>query len=183
MTNRQAFKLILLDRDGVINRDSTNYIKSVDEFILIPESLLAIARLTASGYTIGVATNQSGVSRGYYTEEELVAIHNKMLQMVRSVGGQIEAIEYCTHLPTDNCSCRKPQPGMLNALAQRFDCSLHNVPFVGDRLSDVQAALAVGAKPIMVLSSMTDLIELQAYPHVPVYNSLAEYVDKLLLQS
>lgn len=173
-------RLILLDRDGVINRDSLHYIKSVDEFILIPGSVEAIARLTVAGYKIGVATNQSGVLRGLYTETELRAIHDKMIQSVQSAGGEIDAIEYCIHLPEEGCFCRKPQPGMLNALAKRFNCSLKEVPFIGDRVSDIQAAFAAGASPVMVLSSMTDLIGLKAYPQVPVYNSLAEYVDQLL---
>ncbi len=176
-------KLILLDRDGVINRDSLDYIKSVDEFILIPESIEAIARLTHAGYKIGVATNQSGVSRGLYTEDQLGAIHQKLLDSVQSSGGVIDRIEYCIHLPSELCSCRKPQPGMLHALAHYFNTSLEGVPFVGDRVSDIQAALTVGALPIMVLSSMTDRIGLKSYPNVPVYHSLADYVDQLLKKS
>jgi D-glycero-D-manno-heptose 1,7-bisphosphate phosphatase len=175
-------RLIILDRDGLINQDSYDYIKSVDEFILIPGSVEAIARLTAAGYTIGLATNQSGVSRGLYTETDLAAIHQQLVQEVKRAGGQIDAIEYCIHLPEDSCLCRKPGTGMLSALAKRFHCSLKHVPFVGDRISDIQAALAAGADPVMVLSPMTDLIRLKAYPEVPVYHSLAEYVDHLLLK-
>lgn len=174
--------LILLDRDGIINQDSLDYIKRVDEFILIPGSIQAIARLTAAGYKIGVATNQSGVSRGLYTETELQAIHQKMIKEVEYAGGRIDAIEYCIHLPEEGCLCRKPQPGMLNALAQRFNCSLNNVPFIGDRVSDIRAALAAGASPVMVLSSMTDRHGLKSYPEVPVFASLAEYVNQLLAQ-
>lgn len=173
---------IILDRDGVINLDSYNYIKSVDEFIFIPGSVEAIVALSAAGYTIGVATNQSGVSRGLYTEEILADIHKKLLDTVHAAGGKIDAIEYCLHLPIERCSCRKPQPGMLLALAKRFNCSLTDVPFVGDRVSDIQAALAAGAKPIMILSPMTDRIGLEAYRKVPVYNSLLEYVSDLLGQ-
>lgn len=176
-------KLIILDRDGVINSDSLDYIKSVDEFILIPESVDAIVRLTRAGYKIGVATNQSGVSRQLYTEAELGAIHRKLIQVVQSAGGEIDRIEYCIHLPSEHCSCRKPQPGMLLALARYFNTSLDAVPFVGDRVSDIQAALAAGASPVMVLSAMTDRMGLQAYPDVPVYHSLAEYVDQLLKNS
>ncbi|BCA96176.1 D,D-heptose 1,7-bisphosphate phosphatase [Legionella antarctica] len=176
-------RLILLDRDGVVNQDSLQYIKNVDEFILIPESVEAIVRLNRAGYKIGIATNQSGVSRGLYTEKELNAIHEKMVQAVQKSGGHIDAIEYCIHLPEEGCLCRKPQPGMLYALAKRLNCSLKHTPFVGDRVSDIQAALAVGANPIMVLSTMTDRSILKAYPEVPVFHSLAEYVDKLLLQS
>ncbi|KTD16686.1 D-glycero-beta-D-manno-heptose 1,7-bisphosphate 7-phosphatase [Legionella jordanis] len=176
-------KIILLDRDGVINRDSIHYIKSVDEFIFLPGSIEAIVRLNRAGYRIGVATNQSGVSRGLYNEQGLAAIHNKLLSDVREAGGEIEAIEYCTHLPEAGCCCRKPQPGMLKALATRLNCSsLDNVPFVGDRVSDIQAAFAAGATPMIVLSQMTDRIGLQDYPSVPVFNSLSECVDYLLAE-
>lgn len=173
-------RLILLDRDGIINKDSLGYIKSVDEFILIPGSVEAIARLTASGYKIAIATNQSGVSRGLYTEAVLAEIHQKLINSVQAAGGTIDAIEYCIHLPSEHCYCRKPNPGMLLTLAKQFNCSLKNVPFIGDRISDIQAALAVGASPVMVLSSMTDLVGLKAYPDIPVFDSLAEYVDQLL---
>lgn len=171
---------IILDRDGVINQDSLHYIKSVEEFIPITSSIEAIAALTAAGYKIGVATNQSGVSRGFYTEAVLKDIHDKMLRIVRAAGGDIAAVEYCIHLPAEHCSCRKPAPGMLYALAKKLHCTLKDVPFVGDRVSDIQAALAVGATPVMVLSSMTDMSFLKAYPDVPVYNSLFDYVNVLL---
>lgn len=173
-------KVILLDRDGVINYDSENYIKSEDEFIVIPESINAITRLTKAGYKIGVATNQSGVSRGLYSEEDLLAIHQKMIANVQKAGGSIDAVEYCIHLPEQNCYCRKPKPGMLFALAKKFQCSLMNIPFVGDRISDIQAAERVGAKPVIILSTMTDTFNLHLYPHVPVYNSLADFVDNFL---
>ncbi len=173
-------KLILLDRDGVINQDSLHYIKTVDEFIPIPGSLEAIARLTQAGYLIGVATNQSGVARGYYSEEELQAIHHKMQELVKAVGGEINQIEYCKHMPDLGCACRKPQPGMLLELTKRFDCSMTNVCFVGDRVSDIQAAEAAGVKPILVLSPMTDRVGLQDYLHVPVFNSLSHFVDHFL---
>lgn len=173
---------IILDRDGIINQDSLHYIKSVNEFIPIPESLKAIARLTQAGYVIGVATNQSGVSRGYYSEDELRAIHDKMMAVVREAGGDIAAIEYCMHLPDSGCSCRKPQPGMLLNLACRFHSTPDNALFIGDRVSDIQAAEAAGATPIMVLSPMTDRQLLLQYPHVPVYPSLAAFVDEFLAQ-
>ncbi len=173
-------KLIILDRDGIINQDSMHYIKSPDEFILIPSSIQAIARLTAAGYKIAVVTNQSGISRGLYTEQTLAAIHAKMRAEVEAAGGHIDVIEFCPHMPDSGCPCRKPQPGMLHAVAKYFDCSLINVPFVGDRVSDIQAAEAVGARPVMVLSMMTDKVALQAYPHVPVYDSLAAFVDDFL---
>jgi len=173
-------KVILLDRDGVINYDSLEYIKNEEEFIIIPDSVDAIARLTEAGYRIGVATNQSGVSRGLYSEEALLAIHQKMLRSINKAGGQIDAIEYCIHLPEQNCSCRKPKPGMLHALAKKLDCSLKDVPFVGDRVSDIQVAQTVGALPVIILSSMTDRLNLEQYSDVPVYSSLAAFVDDFL---
>jgi D-glycero-D-manno-heptose 1,7-bisphosphate phosphatase len=172
--------VIILDRDGVINEDSLQYIKSPDEFLPLPGSIDAIARLTAAGYRLAVATNQSGVARGYYDEAQLAAIHNKMLELVHAAGGDIEMIAYCPHMPEVGCVCRKPNPGLLQRIAKHFNCSLTNVPFVGDRLSDIEAAQAAGAMPIMVLSSMTDRLGLAAYPHVPVFLSLAEFVDDVL---
>ncbi len=173
-------KLIILDRDGIINQDSLHYIKSPDEFIVFPSSMHAIARLTTAGYRVAVATNQSGIARGYYDDVILAAIHEKMLAGVHEAGGHIDAVMYCPHMPDAGCPCRKPRPGLLYMIAERFNCSLINVPFVGDRVSDIQAAEAAGAKPIMVLSSMTCHVDLKDYPNVPVYGSLADYVDELL---
>jgi D-glycero-D-manno-heptose 1,7-bisphosphate phosphatase len=173
-------QFIILDRDGVINHDSLNYIKTPEEFIPIPESLEAIAKLTAAGYSIGVATNQSGVGRNLYTEATLKAIHEKLMRSVVAQGGRIDALEYCIHRPEENCPCRKPKPGMLIALAKRLGCRLNEIAFVGDRVSDVQAALAVGATPIMILSSMTDRNQLKNYPEVAVYPSLIDYVTQIL---
>lgn len=173
-------KILLLDRDGVINQDSLHYIKSPDEFIPIPDSIEAIARLTKAGFRLGVATNQSGVSRGLYTEEILAAIHQKMFNLVEAAGGRIDFVEYCIHMPEAGCFCRKPNPGMLLSLAMRFNCSLKEVDFVGDRLSDIQAAQAAGARPAIILSPMTDRAGLIHYPQVPAYKSLAHYVDTIL---
>ncbi len=172
--------LIILDRDGVINQDSLQYIKSPDEFVLLPGSVDAIARLTKAGYLIAVATNQSGIARGYYDAAQLAAIHNKMQGLVNAAGGRIDKIEYCPHMPDSGCLSRKPNPGLLKRIAEFYGCSLNNVPFVGDRVSDIQAAEAAGAIPVMVLSSMTDRVALAAFPHVPVFHSLADYVDSFL---
>lgn len=173
--------LIILDRDGIINQDSPYYIKSPDEFIMIPDSAAAIARLTAAGFQIAVATNQSGIARGYYDEKILAAIHAKMIAAVEAAGGRIDNIQYCPHMPDFGCQCRKPKPGMLQAIATFFNCSLEGVPFVGDRVSDIKAALAVGARPLLVMTPMTDKVDLsKAYPEVPVYTSLATSVDALL---
>lgn len=171
---------IILDRDGVINQDSINYIKSVDEFHFVPGAVDAIAQLTQAGFVIGVATNQSGVSRGFYSEAVLNAIHHKLIQGVEAAGGKIAAIEYCIHLPSEHCACRKPQPGMLLALAEKMHCSLTGIPFVGDRVSDIEAALSVKAEPILIVSPMTDKEALHSYSSVPIYHSLAEYVHELL---
>ena len=177
-------KILLLDRDGIINQDSLHYIKSVDEFIPIPGSIAAIARLTQAGYQIGIATNQSGIARGLYTAQLLTDIHDQLLQLVRAQGGDIHAIEYCAHLPDAGCLCRKPQPGMLYALSKRLGVKLnHSTPFVGDRVSDIQAALTAGIQPIMVVSPMTDQLALSAYPNVPIFSSLSDWVDAFLLES
>jgi D-glycero-D-manno-heptose 1,7-bisphosphate phosphatase len=173
-------KLIILDRDGVINEDSLHYIKSPEEFILIPGSCEAIARLTAAGYCIAIATNQSGIARGYYDEQQLDAIHDKMMHNIQAAGGYIDFVRYCPHMPDAGCACRKPQPGMLLDIAKHFNCSLENVPFIGDRVSDIQVAEATGATPLLVLSSMTDQEALKDYPHVPVFDSLAHCVHVLL---
>ena len=173
-------KLIILDRDGVINQDSLHYIKSPDEFLLLPGSCEAIARLSGAGYRVAVATNQSGIARGYYDEAQLAAIHAKMRLYVEAAGGSIDYICHCPHMPEAGCICRKPKPGLLLAIARHFDCSLENVPFVGDRVSDIQAAQAAGAVPMMVLSPMTDRVGFESYPDVLVFSSLALCVDALL---
>lgn len=174
-------KVILLDRDGVINQDSNAYIKSVDEFIFLPGSVDALVRLTQAGYRIGVATNQSGIARGYYDVAMLEKIHAHLLYHVRQAGGDIVAIEYCPHHPDMHCACRKPMPGMLHALAQRLHCSLKEVAFVGDKLTDLQVALAVQAEPIVVATNAPEIIKITAlYPEIPMYESLAQYVDLLL---
>ena len=145
-------KLIILDRDGVINYDSDAYIKSPDEWRAIPGSLEAIARLTQSGYVVAVATNQSGLARGLFDMATLNAVHTKMHRAVNQAGGRIEAIFYCPDLPESNSPCRKPNPGMYAAIAERFNLPLERVPAVGDKRADLQAAVAVGAQPILVLT-------------------------------
>ena len=145
-------KLIILDRDGVINYDSDEYIRSPEEWRAIPGSLEAIARLTQAGYGIAVATNQSGIGRGLFDMATLNAIHAKMHRAVNQAGGRIDAIFYCPDLPETNSPYRKPNPGMYAAIAERFNVSLERVPAVGDKRADLQAAVAVGAQPILVLS-------------------------------
>ncbi len=145
-------KLILLDRDGVINFDSSDYIKSPEEWIPIPGSLEAIAELTRKGFTIAVTTNQSGVGRGYYSLETLAAIHDKMLKSIHALGGEIAAIFYCPHTPEDHCECRKPKPGLLLQARDYFACDLKGVWAVGDSKRDLDAAVAVGCQPVLVKS-------------------------------
>jgi D-glycero-D-manno-heptose 1,7-bisphosphate phosphatase len=145
-------KLLILDRDGVINHDSDQYIKNPDEWLPLPGSLEAIARLTQSGYRIVVATNQSGIGRGLFDMATLNAIHNKMHKAVNQVGGRIEAVFYCPDTDTAKSPCRKPNPGMFHAIAERFNTSLSNVPAVGDSLRDLQAAARVGSQPLLVLT-------------------------------
>ena len=145
-------KLIILDRDGVINHDSDDYIRSPEQWDPIPGSLDAIARLTQAGYRIAVATNQSGLARGLFDMGALNAIHARMHRAVSRAGGRIETIFYCPDLPDSNSPCRKPNPGMFHAIAERFNVSLERVPAVGDKRSDLQAAAASGARPILVLT-------------------------------
>jgi D-glycero-D-manno-heptose 1,7-bisphosphate phosphatase len=145
-------KLVVLDRDGVINYDSDKYIKHPDEWRPIPGSLDAIARLTQSGWRVVVATNQSGVGRGLLDMASLNAIHAKMHRAVNQAGGRIEAVFYCPDTDESQSPCRKPNPGMFHAIAERFNASLERAPCVGDSLRDLQAAVAVGGQPILVLT-------------------------------
>lgn len=143
-------KLVVLDRDGVINADSDRFIKTPDEWRALPGSLEAIATLNQRGYHVVVATNQSGIGRGLFDMAGFNAINDKMTRQLAQVGGRIDAIFYCPHAADAGCSCRKPQPGMLREIGRRFNSDLKGVPVVGDALRDLQAAHAVGAWPILV---------------------------------
>ncbi len=145
-------KLIILDRDGVINYDSDQFIKNPDEWKPLPGSLEAIARLAQSGYRVVVATNQSGVGRGLFDMPALNAIHNKMHKAVAQAGGRIDAVFFCPHAAEANCACRKPKGGMLEEIAARYNANLKGVPAVGDSLRDLEVAANAGAQPILVLS-------------------------------
>ena len=145
-------KLIILDRDGVINVDSDQFIKSPEEWKPIPGSLEAIARLNQWGWRVVVATNQSGVGRGLFGMDTLNAINDKMVRSLAQVGGRLDAIFFCPHAADSTCDCRKPKPGLLLQIAERFNVELTDVPVVGDSLRDLQAAVAVGAKPYLVLT-------------------------------
>lgn len=142
--------LLILDRDGVINRDSAEFVKSAREWLPIPGSIDAIARLSRAGYTVAVASNQSGLARGLFDRNALRAMHRKLRSLVSAEGGHIDRIVVCPHGPDDKCRCRKPLPGLLNRLARHYDTSLAGVPVVGDSLRDLQAAASAGATPILV---------------------------------
>lgn len=169
-------RLVVLDRDGVINHDSREFIKSADEWKPIDGSLEAIALLSKNHFTVAVASNQSGIGRGLLDRRALYSIHRKMRQAVRAAGGSIDCIVYCPHLPGDRCDCRKPAPGLLNRLGRRYRVSMEGVPVIGDSERDLAAARAAGARPMLVLSgngrkTMEELNRLG----VPV-----EYYDDLL---
>ena len=145
-------KLIILDRDGVINVDSDQFIKSPEEWKPIAGSLQAIARLNQAGYRVVVASNQSGIGRGLFDMATLNAINDKMYTALAQVGGRIDALFYCPHPAEANCSCRKPKPGMFDDIARRFNTSLAGIPSIGDSLRDMQASAAAGAQPVLVLT-------------------------------
>lgn len=147
-----APRLIVLDRDGVINRDSNAFIKSPAEWQPIDGSLEAIALLGRNGFTVAIASNQSGIGRGLFDRRTLTAIHRKLRRAVSRAGGRIDRIVFCPHRPEDHCDCRKPAPGLLLRLARHYDMDLAGVPVVGDAARDLQAAAAVGARPILVLT-------------------------------
>ncbi|HLX03191.1 MAG TPA: D-glycero-beta-D-manno-heptose 1,7-bisphosphate 7-phosphatase [Trinickia sp.] len=152
MPTSASKKLVILDRDGVINVDSDAFIKSPDEWVAIPGSLEAIARLNQHGYRVVVATNQSGIGRGLFDMAALNAMHVKMQKAVAAAGGRIDAVFFCPHTADDNCECRKPQPGMLKAIAERFEIAPEATPVVGDSLRDLQAGAALGFPTHLVLT-------------------------------
>jgi len=175
-------KVIILDRDGVINEDSDEYIKSVDEWVPIPGSLEAIARLTAAGYRVLVATNQSGVARGMFSLHTLAGIHQKMQSAVEGHGGHIEKIFFCPHGPEDHCDCRKPLPGLFHQIAAYLNAPLRDIPAVGDSFRDLEAAQSGGAMPILVRSGKGErtIAKHGDELKIPVYANLKAYVDVLL---
>ena len=145
-------KLVILDRDGVINVDSDAFIKSPDEWVAIPGSLEAIARLNQAGYRVAIASNQSGIGRGLFDMAALNAMHEKMNRVAAAVGGRIDAVFFCPHTQEDECECRKPKPGMLQQIVERFEIDPESTPVVGDSLRDLQAGAALGFKTHLVLT-------------------------------
>ena len=178
-------RLVILDRDGVINHDSPEFIKSPAEWKPLPGSLEAIARLNRAGYRVVVVSNQSGLSRRVLDIEALNLVHEKMHRQVQEVGGAIDAIFFCPHGPRDACRCRKPKPGLLLDIANRLNLSLTGVPAVGDSARDLEAAQAVSARPMLVLTGngRATLQSIEKRQQVEVYADLAAVADTLVAES
>lgn len=185
MSLSKNIKLIILDRDGVINHDSDNYIKSAGEWIPISGSLEAIAKLNNTGYKVAIATNQSGIARGYYTIKILDKMHQKMQSLLSEIGGTIDYIAYCPHGPDDNCSCRKPKPRMLLNIAEKFSIKTENIIFIGDTITDMQAANAANIGFVLVKTgkgtkTLNKIIKLNnkgTNESFSVHNSLQDFVN------
>jgi len=177
-------KLVILDRDGVINEDSDAYVKSLEEWIPLEGSINAIARMSRAGYRICVATNQSGVARGLLTEDELMEMHHRLCSLVEAEGGVVDGVFYCPHGPDDGCQCRKPAPGLLLEIEKTFGTPLLDVPVVGDSERDLLAALKVGCQPVLVKTGNGAQTLLTADPSVlsrtRVFADLAAFADSLL---
>ena len=174
-------KLIILDQTGVINQSSDAFIKTPEEWIPIPGSLDAIARLTHSGYRVVIATNQSGIGRGLLDMATYNAINDKMYKAVNQAGGRIDAIFFCPHTSADKCSCRKPATGLLDEIMQRYGVNLKNAPAVGDSLKDLQAAATVGAIPMLVLTGngQTTRTAKEIPAGTQIFENLAAVADAL----
>lgn len=175
-------KLIVLDRDGVINEELGRPVSSPDEWEPIPGSLEAIARLHQNGWHVAVATNQSGIERGLLELETLHAVHQRMHEMVNQAGGKIDVVAFCPHSETTQCDCRKPAPGMIYTITERLDIDPSKVVMVGDSLRDMQAAMATAATPVIVRTGngQNTLDSNKGLEHIPAYDDLASYVEALL---
>ena len=175
-------KLVILDRDGVINQDSDQFIKTPEEWKPIPGSLEAIARLNHAGYRVVVASNQSGIGRGLFDMATLNAINEKMYKALGQLGGRIDALFYCPHPAEANCACRKPKPGMFHDIARRFNMSLFEVASVGDSLRDMEAASAAGAQPLLVLTGKGRKTQMAGGlpANTKVYDDLAAAVRSII---
>lgn len=175
-------ELVILDRDGVINQDSSKYIRSPEEWIPIPGSLDAISRLNRAGYRVVIASNQSAIARRLFDIDTLNRIHETMHRQLAEVGGHVDAIFICPCLPKDNCECRKPKPGMLLEISERLRTPLEKVAYIGDKLIDVQAARAAGARPFLVKTGdgKKTLKSKEKLDDVAVFENLAEAADTLI---
>ena len=177
--------LVILDRDGVINRDSDAFVKSADEWLPLPGSIEAIAALSAAGFTVAVATNQSGLARGLFDRSALRSMHRKLRRLVGAAGGRVDRIVVCPHGPDDRCACRKPRPGLLLRLGRPYATSLEGVPVVGDSARDLEAARAAGATPILVRTGngiRTESTLPGEFADVAVYDDLAAAAAVLVEQ-
>ncbi|MCP3907114.1 MAG: D-glycero-beta-D-manno-heptose 1,7-bisphosphate 7-phosphatase [Oceanicoccus sp.] len=179
-------KLIILDRDGVINEDSDAFVKSADEWIPVEGSIAAIARLSKAGFTVVVTTNQSGLGRGLFQESDLEAMHKKMHTMVKAAGGNIAAVVYCPHHPDDGCDCRKPKAGLITQIEQQFNTTAKGAFTIGDSLRDLEAGLKKGCIPILVKTgkgqkTLQKIIAEQnaSFHNLAVYNNLAAAADAI----
>ena len=178
-------KLVILDRDGTINRASDEFVKSPDEWHPLPGALEAISRLNHAGFHVVLATNQSGLGRGLFDMAALNAVHGYMLKNLAAAGGRIDAIFYCPHAPDEGCACRKPAPGLLMQIQERYGIDLAGVPYVGDSLRDMEAAQAAGCAPHLVLTGrhldMHNQVLPPSFPaNTQVHTDLAAFVDHLL---
>lgn len=157
-----ATKLVILDRDGTINADRDDYVKSPEEWIPLPGALEGVARLNESGFHVAVVTNQSGIGRGLFDMATLNAMHLKMHGLMAEVGARVDAIFFCPHGPSEDCSCRKPKPGLFEQVGQRFGVNLKGVPAIGDSLRDLQAAAAVGCETHLVRTGKAESLSDEA---------------------
>jgi D-glycero-D-manno-heptose 1,7-bisphosphate phosphatase len=178
-----AIKLVILDRDGTVNADSDDYIKSPEEWHPLPGALESIARLNHAGWHVVLATNQSGLGRGLFDMATLNAIHLKMNRALATLGGRVDAVFFCPHTPQDQCGCRKPLPGLFQQIGERFGLDLKGVPAVGDSLRDLQAAASAGCEPHLVLTGKGQALRglAQLPPDTPagtvVHEDLAGFAD------
>lgn len=178
-------KLVILDRDGTVNEDSPDYVKSADEWTPLAGALEAIARLNHAGWHVVIASNQSGLGRGLFDVATLNAMHAKMHQMLAKFGGRVDAVFFCPHAPEDRCRCRKPEPGLFEQIGERYGIELHGVPMVGDTLNDVIGAMAAGCEPHLVLTGKGEVHRGRPLPdqfpkQTQVHNDLAAFADFLL---
>ena len=174
-------KLLILDRDGVINYDSDAYIKSVEEWIPLPGAIEAIAQLSKADWTVAVATNQSGIARGYYDLATLDAMHARLRAFGAEQGGELGLVVYCPHGPDEGCACRKPKPGMLHTIAEHYGADLTECWFVGDSLSDLQAAKAVDSQPVLVKTGKGEKTQAKNLPvGTLIFDDLAAVAAELI---
>jgi D-glycero-D-manno-heptose 1,7-bisphosphate phosphatase len=180
-------KLVILDRDGTINEDRDDYVKSADEWVPLPGALEAIARLNHAGYHAVIASNQSGLGRGLFDMASLNAMHTKLIQQLARLGGRIDAVFFCPHAPDDQCECRKPLPGLFEQIGERYSMNLKGVPVVGDTQRDLQAGIAVGCEPHLVRTGKAAALDeaqlqqwLERLPGTTVHDDLGAFADFII---